>query len=239
MRKIGTGMQSIVARTALVLGIVATLCFTGAAWLIQKKAAEVQEATAMDELEQLARAEAAKVRGSTTETLSRVRGLADGTLSMMARGGAERGEASSLVRRFSETDPAVLGYWLELEPDAFDGRDAEFARAWKDGEPDAEALKTFVAGLTPSQQVSTDAGRMSVYWTRSASGEVSLQDAVGSENNIIVTGDAAEKYYAAVRQRGDELMFEPYSDEVDGKQVLKTSLMVPLKVDGQFRGVAG
>ncbi|HEY1070835.1 MAG TPA: methyl-accepting chemotaxis protein [Thermomonas sp.] len=239
MRKIGTGMQSIVARTALVLGIVATLCFTGAAWLIQKKAAEVQEATAMDELEQLARAEAAKVRGSTTETLSRVRGLADGTLSMMARGGAERGEASSLVRRFSETDPAVLGYWLELEPDAFDGRDAEFARTWKDGEPDAEALKTFVAGLTPSQQVSTDAGRMSVYWTRSASGQVSLQDAVGSENNIIVTGDAAEKYYAAVRQRGDELMFEPYSDEVDGKQVLMTSLMVPLKVDGQFRGVAG
>ena len=43
MRKIGTGMQSIVARTALVLGIVATLCFTGAAWLIQKKAAEVIE----------------------------------------------------------------------------------------------------------------------------------------------------------------------------------------------------
>ena len=236
---VGAGMRSITARTALVLGAVAALCFAGAAWMIQQKAAQVQEATAMDELEQLARAEAAKVRGSTTETLSRVRGLADATLAIMARGDGTRGEASALVRRFSENDPAILGYWLEIEPDGFDGRDAEFVRSWAAGEPTGEARDAFVAALDPAQQVSTDAGRMSVYWTREPSGKVSLQDAVGAENNLVVTGDKAEKYYAAVRDRGDELMFEPYSDEISGKQVLMTSLMVPLKVDGQFRGVAG
>ncbi|WP_256645311.1 methyl-accepting chemotaxis protein [Thermomonas paludicola] len=239
MRNIGAGMTSIVARTALVLGIVATLCFAGAAWMIQKKAAQVQEATALDELEQLARAEAAKVRGSTTETLSRVRGLADATQAIMVRGNGERGEASALVRRFAESDPAVLGYWLELEPNGFDGQDAKFARSWPNGEPDADGLKAFVATLQPGQQVSTDAGRMSVYWTRSAAGEVSLQDAVGGGNDLKVEGPDAEKYYAAVRERGDELMFEPYSDDVSGKQVLMTSLMVPLKLDGRFRGVAG
>ncbi len=239
MRMVGAGMRSITARTALILGTVAALCFAGAAWMIQQKAAQVQEATAMDELEQLARAEAAKVRGSTTETLSRVRGLADATLAIMARGDGTRGEASALVRRFSENDPAVLGYWLEIEPNGFDGRDAEFVRSWAAGEPTGEARDAFVAALDPAQQVSTDAGRMSVYWTREPSGKVSLQDAVGAENDLVVTGDKAEKYYAAVRNRGDELMFEPYSDEVSGKQVLMTSLMVPLKVDGQFRGVAG
>ena len=239
MRIKALGMNSIVARTALVLGLVAALCFAGAAWMIQHKAAQVQEATAMAELEQLARSEAAKVHGSTTETLSRVRGLADATLAIMARGNAERGEASALVRRFSENDPAVLGYWLEMEPDGFDGRDATFVRTWADGEPAGDARAAFLATLDPGQAVSTDAGRMSVYWTRAASGEVSLQDAVGSENNLAVTGDAAEKYYVAVRERGDELMFEPYADEVSGQQVLMTSLMVPLKVDGQFRGVAG
>src|SRR5690606_31556804 len=123
MRMVGAGMRSITARTARILGTVAALCSAGAAWRLQQKAAPVQEATAMDELEQPPRAEAAAVRGSTTETLSRVRGLADATLAIMARGDGTRGEASALVRRFSENDPAVLGYWLEIEPNGFDGRD--------------------------------------------------------------------------------------------------------------------
>ena len=49
-QSLGLGLQSVTARTAAVLGIIATLCFSGAAWMIQQKAAQVQEATAMDEL---------------------------------------------------------------------------------------------------------------------------------------------------------------------------------------------
>ena len=124
-----TGLKSVVARTALVLGLVAAVCFTGAAWLIQQKAAAVQEAAALNELEQLAKAEAAKVRGDTTETLSRVRSLANATEALMARGDASRGELSELARRFTASDAAALGYWLEFEPNGYDGRDAAFARS--------------------------------------------------------------------------------------------------------------
>ena len=238
-QSLGLGLQSVTARTAAVLGIIATLCFSGAAWMIQQKAAQVQEATAMDELEQLARAEAAKVRGSATETLSRVRGMADGTLLVIAHGTDKRAEISELARLNAASDPAVLGYWMEMEPDGLDGKDADFARSWPQGEPDADGLKTFVATLSPAQKVSTDAGRASVYWTRAASGDVTLQNAVGHENDLKVSGPDAEKYYVAAHDRGDELMFEPYDDDVSGKRVLMTSLMVPIKVDGQFRGVAG
>ncbi|KRG40619.1 hypothetical protein ARC78_12365 [Stenotrophomonas pictorum JCM 9942] len=227
------------ARTALVLGLVAATCFAGAAWLIQQKAAAVQEASALNELEQLARAEAAKVRGSVNEPLSRVRGLADATLALMERGNSSRAEVSALVRRYADADPAVLGYWLEFEPDGFDGADARFTRSWPDGEPADDTLKTFVAGLSEDQRISTDSGRLSLYWTREPSGQTSLQDAVGPANDLQLDGPDAEKYYVAVRERGEELMFEPYADEVSGKQVLMTSLMVPVKVDGQFRGVAG
>jgi methyl-accepting chemotaxis protein len=233
-----TGLTSIVARTALMLGLVAAVCFAGAAWLIQQRAAAVQEATALNELEQLARAEAARVRGDATETLSRVRGLADATLALMARGDPHRGNAAELARRFTSSDPGALGYWLEFEPDGFDSRDAEFTRSWPHGEPAADALPDFVAALPPEQRVSTDAGRVSIYWTRSAAGDVSLQDAVGDEGNTTVYGEDAEKYYVAARERGDELMYEPYLDDT-GAKVLMTSLMVPLVLDGQFRGVAG
>jgi len=238
MRTEGGGLKSIVARAALVLGLAAAVCFTGAAWLIQQKAAAVQEAAALEGLEQLARAEAAKVRGNTTETLSRVRGLADATLVLMARGNARRSEASGLAQHFAGSDPDALGYWLEFEPDGFDGRDAAFTRDWPHGEPDAAAMPAFLDTLSPDQRVSTDAGRVSIYWTRDASGEVTRQDSVGSENNITVQGEDAEKYYVATRERGDELMYEPYLDDT-GAKVLMTSLMVPLTVDGKFRGVAG
>ncbi|QNN47059.1 HAMP domain-containing protein [Thermomonas brevis] len=239
MRMIGAATKSVVARTALVLGLVSALCFAGAAWMIQDKAAQVQEASAMKELEQLAQAEAAKVRGDATETLSRVRGLADATLTMMARGNAGRGEASELVHRYAGNDPAALGYWLEFEPDGFDGQDAKFARSWPEGEPDAATLEDLFAKETPDERTSNDAGRISIYWTRGPSGATSLQINTGAENSITVVGKDAPGYYTAVRERGDELMFEPYLDDVGDAKVLMTSLMVPLKVDGQFRGVAG
>ncbi|WP_433853878.1 methyl-accepting chemotaxis protein [Stenotrophomonas nitritireducens] len=233
------GLKSVVARTALILGLVAAACFGGATWLIQHKAAAVQEATALNELEHLARAEAAKVRGDVTETLSRVRGLVDATQALMARGDASRGEASELVRRFTAADTATLGYWLEFEPDGYDGRDAAFARTWPEGEPDADGLRAFIDGLGADQRVSSDSGRVSIYWHSQGTEEPTLQDAVGSENEIHIDGPDAEKYYVAVKERGDELMFEPYLDDVGSSKVLMTSLMAPIVRDGRFQGVAG
>ena len=239
MQKTGAGLKSIVARTALVLGLVAAACFTGAAWLIQQKAAAVQEATALDELEHLARAEATKVHGDVTETLSRVRGLSDATQMLMARGNPTRREASELARRYTASDKSALGYWMEFEPDGYDGRDADFARSWPAGEPDADGLQAYIAGLDPDHRVSNDSGRISIYWHREGDGEPLLQDAAGSENQVNIDGPDAEKYYTATKERGDELMFEPYLDDVGTAKVLMTSLMVPVKRADQFVGVIG
>ncbi len=233
------GLKSVVARTALILGLVAAACFGGATWLIQHKAAAVQQATAMNELEHLARAEAAKVRGDVTETLSRVRGMADATQVLMARGNASRSEASALAQRYTASDTTALGYWLEFEPNGYDGRDAEYARTWPDGEPDADGLRVFNEALDPDQRVSSDSGRISIYWHSQGAAEPTLQDAAGSANAIQIDGPDAEKYYVAPKERGDELMLEPYLDDVGSDKVLMTSLIVPLMRDGQFHGVAG
>ena len=42
-----------------------------------------------------------------------------------------------------------------------------------------------------------------------------------------------------MRERGDELMFEPYLDDVGASKVLMTSLMVPVYRDGEFVGLGG
>ena len=243
------GMQSIVARTALILALVATLCFAGAAWLIQQKAAAEQQATALRELEQLARAEAAKVRGSATETLVMVRGLAEASQLLADSAAPSRDDLSMLVRRYAVADPGALGYWLEYEPNGFDGRDAELARDWslprgeaddpdgqQLGEPQGADMDAYVAALSPGERISKDSGRVSAYWVLDDQGQPSLEHSVGSENEVDME---AEDYYVAARERGAELMFEPYDYEVDGVDVLMTSLMVPLYREGRFIGVAG
>jgi methyl-accepting chemotaxis protein len=229
----GFGMRSIAARTALALGVVAVLCFGLAAWLIQHKAAAEQEATALRELEQQALAEAAKVRGRLNDTLVLVRGLAASTLSEMRRQPPSRDFLSDLTREYTATDAGALGYWLEFEPNGLDGRDAEFLREWPEGEPTGDAL---TAGLAPGQLVSTDSGRFSVYWVRDDSGQPSLEHAVGAENDTDLNG---EDYYVAARERRGEVLFEPYEYEVDGENVLMTSLMVPVLANGAVAGVAG
>jgi methyl-accepting chemotaxis protein len=250
------GLHSIAARTALILALVAAACFAGAAWLIQSKAASEQQATALRELAQLARAEAARVRGSTTEPMVMVRGLAEATLLLMQQPEPDREAASLLVRRYALADPTTLGYWLEFEANGFDGRDAELARDWNAssdpagaedpnaepappsfaGEPGGADLETYVASLGEAARVTTDSGRLSVYWVLDAKGQAALEHAVGSDNDKPLDG---EDYYVAARERGAELMFEPYVYEVDGQDVLMTSLMLPLFRDGRFVGVAG
>lgn len=126
------GLRSISTRTALILGIVAAACFAGAVWVIQHKAAVEQEAAAMRELEQLAAAEGAKVRAAATETMVSVRALAAVTLAHIEQGAPDRDVMSDVITRFVRIDPVALGYWLEFEPDGFDGRDAELARTWPD-----------------------------------------------------------------------------------------------------------
>ena len=70
MQKTGAGLKSIVARTALVLGLVAAACFTGAAWLIQQKAAAVQEATEGEQAEQGGSATPAAAAGGYSRPVS-------------------------------------------------------------------------------------------------------------------------------------------------------------------------
>lgn len=236
-RAVGSGMlRTVAARTAAALGVVAVLCFGGAAWLIQSKAAQEQEATALRELEQLARSEAAQVRGSVTESLVMVRGLAAATMQLIEGGRPDRAAASELVRRYAAADPAALGYWLEFEPGAFDGRDATLRRSWPGGTPDARAAAAAMAAMSPGERVTTDTGRLSIYWVLDDAGKPRLERAVGPDMDKNLD---EQDYYVAARTRGAEMMYEPYTYEVAGKDVLMTSVQMPLVRDGRHLGVAG
>ncbi|MFN7781654.1 MAG: methyl-accepting chemotaxis protein [Lysobacterales bacterium] len=208
--------RSIQARSTLILGALATLSFALATVLIQDKAGDAQAMAASRELAAIAEAQAGRVQRLAEVPLFMSRALAASARAEMLSEAPSRPRIVEVVRQHALSDPSSLGYWIEFERDGFDGLDAE-------SPPDV--------GLGV-----TDSGRLSIYWVRDESGEVTLEDSTGTEND---TNLDEEAYYSAARSRGAEMMFEPYPYEVFGREVLMTSLMVPILIDGQHRGVAG
>jgi methyl-accepting chemotaxis protein len=206
-------VQSIAAKTTLAIGALAVIAFGAAAWLINSKASAVQTESARAQLESLADSQAYRVRLAMENTLGQVRGLADATEAEMVREEPDRAFAHDIVRRLTERDKGSLGYWLEFEPNAFDGADEDFVGN--------EAL------AIPS------IGRFTSYWVRGDDGLVTPVEG-GDVEDI-----GAVDYYMSARDLGGETMFEPYLYDVSGVDVLMTSLMVPIFKDGEFRGVAG
>lgn len=121
-----------------------------------------------------------------------------------------REQANAVLRKVAEENPAFLGTWTIWEPNAFDGLDAQFVN-------------------TPLHD---STGRFIPYWVRV---------------NDIVQGEAVRDYetpgvgdfYVIPRQTKKETLIPPYFYEIGGKQVLLTSLVVPIMENNHFYGVAG
>jgi methyl-accepting chemotaxis protein len=102
------------------------------------------------------------------------------------------------------------GASVTMEPNALDGRDAQFAG--RDRRSDAT-------------------GRYMPYFTRRADGEIHVEPIVFSDV------PAANAWYDEPRSSGRRMVSEPAVYMVDGKQVQLASLAVPIVVGGQFKGV--
>ncbi|WP_454717120.1 methyl-accepting chemotaxis protein [Caulobacter segnis] len=123
----------------------------------------------------------------------------------------DRATVVQMLKPNAESSAMVLGAWYMAEPNAFDGKDAEFA------------------GNTASG--SNKAGNFSPYWVHD--GDKVIFQPLDQGNEY------AEPYYAVPKQTGKSTVVEPYSYDVAGKSVLMTSVVYPVFSHGQFIGAAG
>jgi len=131
-------------------------------------------------------------------------------LSVRASGKMSRPDLDRVLRDLLADHPEVLGAWAGFEPNAFDGRDTEFVNT-----------------------SGTDAtGRFLSYWNR-GSGQVILEPLV--DYNTPGVGD----YYLIPHQTRSETIIEPYLYSVAGRDILMTSLAIPIVENGVFLGVLG
>lgn len=133
-----------------------------------------------------------------------------------------REDMTRQVRTALEGNPELLGLYLVFEPNALDGKDELFADQAELG--------------------SNEKGRFALYWSQGIPGE--LESEAMTEENLSDTtkgvgGTPYNAWYTCPRDTRKTCVLDPYFDEVNGKQVLMTSIAFPLEQNGQVIGVMG
>ena len=178
--------------------------------VLSRQAGSLQHKTALQYTTQLASSESAKVALGLERALDSARTLAQGLGSLQSAGLADRASADALLQGVLVGNPDFLGVWTGWEPNAFDGKDSEFTH-----QPGHDA-----------------SGRYVPYWNR-GSASVSVEPLMDYDKTGV--GD----FYQLAKASGQETVMEPFVYPVAGKNVLMTSLVVPIQIHGRFVGVVG
>ena len=121
-----------------------------------------------------------------------------------------REDVNIMLQKILENNPDFLGIYTAWEPDAFDGQDTKYAGS--DGHDSS--------------------GRFIPYWVYS-DGKIVLVPLEG------YTEEGIGDYYLIPEQNRQEIILDPYIYPIEGKDVLLTSLVVPIISDNTFLGIVG
>lgn len=178
-------------------------------WILNSQASHMQRELATEYAEELAYHEAYKVKGRLDVAMNAARTLSQ-ALAGLRKVNGNRAMADALLREVLDANPEFLGVWSGWEPNSFDGKDDTYRNT-----------------------VGHDAtGRYVAYWNRGA-GKLMVEALVDYDK------PGAGDYYLLPKNNRIETLIEPYPYTVAGKEMLITTVVVPIIQDGQFLGVAG
>jgi len=204
--------QGLKARMILMIGSVVVLGLGATIGIITYRTSQAASEQGMSEARAHAEHEAGEIQNFFDHALYSARSLASAYAGIKSSDAAvDRDAASFILKSSLESTPDFFTVWTCWEPDAFDGRDADFTKK---------------AGHDQT-------GRFIPYWFRK-DGKTALQPL-----KDYMEGTPNSDFYQIARKSGKEVIMEPYSYEAGGKKVLMTSIVVPIKVDGKFLGVVG
>lgn len=157
------------------------------------------------------RENATKAQILLEEALNATRTLAYSFEGIRNSGETKRETAIQLMKQILESYPQFLGVWTVWEPNAFDGADNKYVN-------------------NPGHD---QTGRFIPYWNR-GSGSVALEFCTDYENQA-----AAGDYYNIPLRSGKEYLGEPFAYVLQGKEIMMTSIAVPIRFQGRVVGVTG
>jgi len=203
----GFSLQTRISLATLLL-VVASLAIT--ATVIGLQSSREAERATMALANTAAREAARTLQAQLQSSLASVSGLAAAlSVTRQAERAPGRDQIDDMVQALLRTVPEFVGAAATWEPDALDGRDADFA------------------GQGPRFDAS---GRHMPYWSRRPDGGFAVEPIV-----FVDTPGGNDWYDVPKRER--KLYFsDPYLYPVNGREVLMASLVAPILVEGRFRG---
>jgi methyl-accepting chemotaxis protein len=196
--------------------------------LVSASSSKMLTASVQNLLQAKAAEQAVRVQKTFGESLTVITALADQIkdLRVMAAkrsldAGALREELNLSLKTAFERNDKVLGIWLAFEPNGLDGRDSEFAN--------------------DAARQSNEAGRFASYWSRAAGSALNtiMVEEDMTKTTLSVSGTPYNSWYTCPRDNKRTCLLDPYADTVGGKEMLMTTISVPLLVDGKAIGVVG
>jgi methyl-accepting chemotaxis protein len=199
--------------TALVLGLAATTYF------IADKSAHTTKELSERSGKHLAATVAADVQRDINVAMRVTETMRDAFIGLYGAGIKDRATYLAMLESAVKANPQYVAIWTAWEPNAFDGKDADFAN--KDGKA------TF-----PNAIAHDATGRFVPY-------VVSTPDGFRLEPLVAYDKPVDGDYYLLAQKSGKQQIIEPYAYKVGEKTVIMTSLVTPIVIDGKVLGVVG
>ena len=196
--------------------------------LVSNSSNQLLTASVQNLLQGKAAEQAVRVQKTFGESLTVITALADQIKDMRVMAakrsldaGALREELNQSLKTAFERNDKVLGIWLAFEPDGLDGKDSEF--------------------VNDAARQSNEAGRFATYWSRAAGSALNtiMVEEDMTKTTLSLSGTPYNSWYTCPRDNKRTCLLDPYADTVGGKEMLMTTISVPLIVDGKAIGVAG
>ena len=198
---------SIANRLMLGTALIAMLCFGVTAALSYREASRALLESSRRTMESQAEAESRRVGADLAAAFSTSQALADSLVVQHRAATLSRATAAQVLQQQLQSHPEWVGLGTLWEPQAFDGRDADFVGA----------------------EAHDATGRFMSYWAWQDGAPV--QDVLKGYD---VPGDG--DWYLRPRELKRQAVSEPYRYEIGGRQVLMTTLSTPVLDNGQFLG---
>ena len=138
------------------------------------------------------------------------KGFATTLESMVENHKANRQLANTILEKTLQDNPNFTATWTIWEPNAFDGQDKKYKNT----------------------KGHDKTGRFIPYWTWE-NDQVSL---IASDDYEL---PGENDYYQIAKRTGKEIILDPYYYQINGKKVLMTTIVVPIKKNDKVIGAAG
>ena len=196
--------------------------------LVSNSSNQLLTASVQNLLQAKAAEQAVRVQKTFGESLTVITALADQIKDMRVLAakrsldaGALREELNQSLKTAFQRNDKVLGIWLAFEPNGLDGKDSEF--------------------VNDAARQSNEAGRFATYWSRAAGSALNtiMVEEDMTKTTLSVSGTPYNSWYTCPRDNKRTCLLDPYADTVGTKEMLMTTISVPLIVDGKAIGVVG